>query len=413
MNVNNKGIIRKLTIRFLKAGKTRNIIAIIAIALTSLMFTSVFTLGGNMLSTIQDQTMRQVGTSAHGGLKYLTPEQYNHIAQSPLIKDISYLRVFGIAENEALRKVNCEIYYSEDNAARWRYSYPTNGEMPQIRNGIACNTIVLNALGIPHEIGVVIPLDYMVGGEMFSDSFVLSGFWEGDAAMPAQFIWLSKDYVDSALNDIVVTDNFTGTISAEFWFNNSFDIVGKISNLIAERGYSPEEMNVGINWAYTASDIDVDPAMIAIVALVLALILFSGYLIIYSIFVISVNTDIHFYGLLKTIGTTRKQIRRIIRMQALILSAVGIPIGLLFGYITGVYLSPFIMNIMSVGNSISRAANPLIFIFAAAFSMLTVFIGCRKPGKIAAHVSPVEAVKYSGVTSDVKTRRKRRARLRC
>jgi putative ABC transport system permease protein len=61
MNVNNKNIIRKLTVRFLKAGKTRNIIAIIAIALTSLMFTSVFTLGGNMLSAIQDDTMRQRG----------------------------------------------------------------------------------------------------------------------------------------------------------------------------------------------------------------------------------------------------------------------------------------------------------------------------------------------------------------
>ncbi|MCL2253534.1 MAG: hypothetical protein FWC09_03745, partial [Lachnospiraceae bacterium] len=71
MNVANKSIIRKLTMRFFRAGKTRNIIAVIAIVLTSVMFTSVFTIGGSMLAVIQDYTMRQVGTSAHGGLKYL------------------------------------------------------------------------------------------------------------------------------------------------------------------------------------------------------------------------------------------------------------------------------------------------------------------------------------------------------
>ena len=74
MKVANKGIIRKLTSRFLKAGKTRNIVAIAAIVLTSVMFTSVFTIGVNMLTTIQNHTMRMVGTRAHGGLKYLTSE---------------------------------------------------------------------------------------------------------------------------------------------------------------------------------------------------------------------------------------------------------------------------------------------------------------------------------------------------
>jgi len=84
MRVNNKATIRKLTSRFLKAGKTRNIVAIAAIVLTSLMFTGVFTIGGNMISSVQNETIRMVGSSAHGGLKYLTMEQYEHIAASPL-----------------------------------------------------------------------------------------------------------------------------------------------------------------------------------------------------------------------------------------------------------------------------------------------------------------------------------------
>jgi putative ABC transport system permease protein len=407
MNVANKSIIRKITMRFLKAGKARNIIAVIAITLTSLMFTSVFTLGGSMLSAIQEDTMRQVGTRAHGGLKYLTPEQYAHFMQSPLIKDISYLKVFGFAENEALKKISNEIYYSEDNAARWRYSYPTSGEMPREKNAVACSTIVLNALGIPNEIGAAVPLEYTVGSVTYSDTFVLSGFWEGDAAMPAEFIWLAKDFVDEMLNGAIITDNFIGTINAEVWFNNSFNIAGKMEALIAERGYALDEISLGINWAYMASELSFDPAAFAIVVLVLALILFSGYLIIYSIFLISVNADIHFYGLLKTIGMTGKQIRKIIRRQALILSAMGIPIGLLLGYFTGIGLSPFILKSFFDIGGIYANINPVIFLFAAAFSMLTVFIGCRKPGKIAARVSPVEAVKYSGTFFNIKTQTKK------
>ena len=67
---------------------------------------------------------------------------------------------------------------------------------------------------------------------------------------------------------------------------------------------------------------------------------------------------------------------------------IGVPIGLLAGYFSGVSLTPLMLNIYSDLGGSSRSANPLIFVFAAAFSLLTVFIGCRKPGKIAARVSP-------------------------
>jgi len=409
MKVANKGIIRKLAARFLKAGMTRNIIAVTAIALTSLLFTSVFTIGGNMITAIQDQTMRQIGTSAHGCLKYLTMEQYENFAKSPLLKDISYSRLIAIAENEALKKEQCEIRYAEDKMARWGFSYPSVGRMPQAKNEIACNTIVLDALGVNHETGSKVPLVFTVGDRTYSQSFVLSGFWEGDRVMRAQQIWLSKEYAVSVLgeNAVALAGNYAGTISADVWFGNSFDIEGKILRLIAERGYADGEIQYGVSWAYAASRIDLDPTTVMLAVIILALILLSGYLIIYSIFIISVNADIHFYGLLKTVGTTGKQLRKIVALQALVLSAVGIPFGLALGYSGGVLLSPLLLRILSVGDSTARTANPLVFIFASAFSLLTVFIGCHKPGQTAARVSPVEAVKYSGVSAGGNRKTKR------
>ncbi len=55
----------------------------------------------------------------------------------------------------------------------------------------------------------------------------------------------------------------------------------------------------------------------------LALVIFTGYLIIYNIFQISVTGDIRFYGLLKTIGVTPRQLKRIIRQQALFFCALS------------------------------------------------------------------------------------------
>lgn len=70
----------------------------------------------------------------------------------------------------------------------------------------------------------------------------------------------------------------------------------------------------------------------------------TGYLIIYNIFQISVIQDIQSYGQLKTLGTTKRQIKKLISKQAMLLSFIGIPFGLLIGFFVGRALVPFLMN---------------------------------------------------------------------
>ncbi len=82
---------------------------------------------------------------------------------------------------------------------------------------------------------------------------------------------------------------------------------------------------------------------------VLILVAFTGYLVIYNIFQISVAGDIRYYGLLKTIGVTPKQLRRLIRQQALLLSVLGIPAGLLLGYGVGAAAVPITMSTSTMG----------------------------------------------------------------
>ena len=134
--------------------------------------------------------------------------------------------------------------------------------------------------------------------------------------------------------------------------------------------------------------------MVIAVAAMLLLIIFTGYLIIYNVFQISVTNDIRFYGLLKTIGTTPRQLRRIIRQQALTLSLAGIPLGLVLGWLIGGQLTPAIVSQLN-GVVPMTSVSPVIFIGAALFSLVTVLLSCRKPGRIAGKVSPIEAVRYT------------------
>ena len=167
-------------------------------------------------------------------------------------------------------------------------------------------------------------------------------------------------------------------------------------------------VRIGVNWGYTSAQLgeSIDATTLIAIIAFLALVIFTGYLIIYNIFQISVTGDIRFYGLLKTIGVTPRQLKRIIRQQALFLCIVGIPVGLLLGYGVGASLTPVVMAQTTFGVGVSTVStSPLIFFASALFALITVLLSCARPGKIASKVSPVEATKYTEI---VKSKKKQR-----
>lgn len=76
---------------------------------------------------------------------------------------------------------------------------------------------------------------------------------------------------------------------------------------------------------YISDGAEGDPVVMGALSAALLLILLTGYLIIYNVFQISVMKDIRYYGLLKTVGTTGRQVERILRRQAWRLALMGIP----------------------------------------------------------------------------------------
>ena len=151
----------------------------------------------------------------------------------------------------------------------------------------------------------------------------------------------------------------------------------------------------------------IDPTALIVGLALILIFMLSGYLIIHNIFDLNVITDIQEYGLLKTIGTSKKQIKDIVKVRVKIISKFAIPIGLVIGVGFGGWLLPMIApHINTVcNNKGSIHFNILIILFTAIFSYITVLISAIRPCKKASKVSPVEALRYSGA-SGKKTKRK-------
>lgn len=411
--VKNKKVLRRLAVRKLLGEKGKNVIAVFAVMLTAVLFTAVFTIGNYILKSSQEATMRQVGGSSHAGVKYCLPEDVEKLSQDSAVKQWGTRLFVGSADNEELLKTPSEIGCVDENYAKFSFCEPTEGTLPADYYDCAVSTLVLDAMGLPHELGVKLPLTFRTGEKTFTETFTVCGIFEGDVISGAQMIFISKAWCDENVPKRTMPYDGVGDISGyiqfDFFFDNSFDIEGKVQQLLIRNGYDPAETAYGVNWGYGASSVDFSTILLIVV--VLALIIISGYLIIYNIFYIRVSSDIRSYGLLKTIGTTGKQLKKIVHIQAFCLSAAGIPFGLLAGYFLGIKLVPVIVDNFNVGTGTSVTANPWIFIGAGIFTLLTVWISCIRPCRLAAKVSPIEAVRYvenSGMKIKTKSRKSRK-----
>ena len=419
MNVRNRKCIRKLSFRTLWASRKRNMIAVIAIALTALLFTSLFTIAMSINSSYENYTFRQVGGYNHGTFKEVTEKQAQAISGHPKVKAVGMRTTIGFMARGVFAKVPSEVSYMDENCTQWSFAKPITGHMPQSGKEITMDTAALKLLGIPPELGAEITLTYTVGDKNQlsyekTDTFTLVGWWDYDDISPVHYVNISEEYARSVEAEGMAAGMNPFRTDLNVMMVSAIDIRGQMEQVDLDLGYTWEtrgeenSVRIGVNWGYTSSQLgeSIDASTLIAIVAFLALVIFTGYLIIYNIFQISVTGDIRFYGLLKTIGVTPRQLKRIIRQQALLLCVVGIPIGLLLGYGVGASLTPVVMARTTFGVGVSTVStSPLIFFASSLFALITVLLSCSRPGKIASKVSPVEATKYTEI---VKSKKKHR-----
>lgn len=409
MNVKNKSCIRRLGFKQLTAAKTRNAIAIFAIALTTLLFTSLFTISLSINSSFEEYQFREAGGYCHGNFKEVDDEKVEALSNHGKVKEYGLRTTCGTIIEPPFAKIPAEISWMDDNCAKWSFVSLKEGHLPYGKDEIVMDTAALEKLGIPTELGAEVQLTYVLYSqnsgqeEVRTDSFTLVGFWEYDKLSPVHYINVSQEYVKEVERDYVASGGVPFRSDMYVMLASSINIRGVMESIDTDLGYQWENrdaedcVRIGVNWGYTTSELgsSIDPAMILAIVIFLLLVIFTGYLIIYNIFRISVSSDVRFYGLLKTIGTTPRQLKRLIRNQALFLSVIGIPIGFLGGYGVGSVLTPVVMSTTTMGEVVKVSASPAIFLLSGIFAVVTVLLSCMRPGRMAAKVSPVEAVRYT------------------
>lgn len=401
---NNRPVLKLLAKRSLKASK--NTIAVLAIMLATLLFTSLFTIAISLQTAMQESNMRTIGTSAHAGVKRLSWDEYEQLSADAGVKDIGYSVIIGNAVGDSFNKTPTELRYGDTAYADLTFNSPDTGRLPEQKNEIATSRIVLAAMGLPDEIGTRMELTFVTDTDTFTDSFTLCGIWDGDAVAYRQTMLVSKEYTEQVAPVIYgETDGSTppvgtGYIDCVMMMPTEWDIENQALEVTSK--YDLEE-RVSINDAYGMATISLSSVLPLVAGI--GVIFMAGYLLIYNVFYISIAQDIRFYGMLKTLGTTARQIRKIVYKKAVKLSLIGIPMGLLFGWPIGRLLLPFIVNMLTDDMRVVTTVNPVIFLVAIAFSAITVFISCRKPAALAAKVSPMEALHY---VEQVATKKKQR-----
>ena len=307
MNVKNRKCIRKLSWRSLWASRKRNIIAIIAIALTALLFTSLFTIVMSINSSYEMYTFRQVGGYCHGTFKEVTEEQIENISAHSNVKAAGKRITVGYMDGGVFAKAPAEVSFMDDNCTEWSFAEPTTGHKPQERNEITMDTHALKLLGVEPKVGAEIEMTYTVGAlsEMpyeKTDTFTLAGWWEYDDISPVHYINISEEYAKEIEAEAMSKGLEPFRIDLNVMMASSLDIRGQMEQVDLDLGYTWEtkgeenSVRIGVNWGYTSSQIgeSIDVTTIAAIIAFLALVIFTGYLIIYNIFQISVTGDIRF-----------------------------------------------------------------------------------------------------------------------
>lgn len=420
MKVANRKCVRRLAMRNMKSSKTRNIIAAIAIVLTTVLFTTLFTIVVSIIDGIQEAGFRQTGTYAHGAFARLYEEQYEELKNDAELKETGVRMLVGNAEDAPFNKTSVEISYCDENCAKFMYLTPKTGTLPKEgTNEAAVDKKILELLEVEPVIGTEFELTFEVDGEPVTRTFSLSGYWETDKLAPACNVLISKSMADDICKDFtpdVQSGKYAGVYDLYYMLDGSRNLEDRAEAILEKYDYQSKDVKednyiqceININYAGnrgSKSDIEV----VAVIFSFVLLIMITGYLVINNIFRISAENDIKRYGLLKTIGTTKKQIRKIIYMEVVILSVTAIPTGIIIGYGVGVVLAPIVVKQFN-DIVILVSANPFIFAFSAVFSFLTVLMSSLRPAKSASKVSPVEALRYteSNISSVKKTRKRKR-----
>lgn len=454
-------LLNKLTLKNLKLNKKRTIVTIIGIILSVALITAV---AGMFFSARGSLIAYEVGRKGdfHYSFSNVKMEELKTFELNQKIESFAYTTEVGYAKVDGIEneyKPYVYIMGFSDDAYKRLCVNLMKGHLPENENEIVIPAHLSSNGGVTYNIGDTITLET---GERVSDGDKLSQANPYDPNVEEEIIHtttktytvvgimerLSKNIeVHSAPGYTCITyadENSTAeTVNVYARYTamglcNRDAITARIIG-VSDRAYeliygsgeavlgaTEEELNAAKE-EVNAAEIEVScnnyliemesgifsssslAALASVVMVVVIIIIFTSIFCIKNSFDISITEKIRQYGMLSSIGATKKQIRKNVYYEAGILAAIGIPFGIFFGNLAAYILMEVAQYFMT-----DMLATDLFFvfsweavIFAVVLGFVTVMLSARRSAVKASKIAPIQAIRNSGEikikTSKIKT----------
>ena len=377
-------ITKKLAKKSLQSEKRRNLMVVIAVALAA--FLICFT--GIVSTSLTQMQRNQVLDTYEAVWRGVEENDIENLKGVPEFERVGGYYMLGEELSEQgyhASYVYCDAQMMEIAKAQMNL---LEGRVPEKANEVVVSEYFLSTYGNNAKIGDTVTLDT----ESFHGDYVVTGIMDSVNEKEANTcaIILSK----AALTEWNRFDPAGYRAYAHFKNGVKLDeeLMTSYCREITEEYQLPMPKMNSKYFAYVSKSFD-----LALMAGVIAIVLIGGYIVIQSIFRISINDKIKSYGQLRTVGATQKQIKRIVKREGRKLGSIGILVGTVLGVCCGFLL-------FSKGfNAVSYAVMVSLTLISG---WIMVSISIRKPVKIAAGISPIEAVRFTPVQKDIRSRKK-------
>lgn len=378
--------------------RTRNYTAIFAIFLTTLLITAVCSVGAGLLSTARNAGEQTPGPMADGSITG-GQEHLARVLERPEIEWANLVQECSSAplHNSEFGGVDTRLFAPDAGFYRDNLVELKDGKYPEEADEILVSDTLIKNLG----------LDETVGQSFTLEVVILEDGEEKEVAIPLTVCGIYNNplfSISSIYEEIYASQSFREVYNPQLAddsdmiyvkFNNlnpflfHTDIDAKLSEL--KDAVGAKSFSSGKNSATMASAfITMLPAL-----LLVFLLMASGYFLIYNVFYISIASDIRWFGMMKTIGGTRAQLKKIMARQVWRMAAVGIGLGILAGYLIGIVAARRIIGMTDWEVYYKNPAFLPAAVMSAVFAAITVKISASRPLRTAAGISPVEAARFT------------------
>ena len=409
-------ILNDLTIKNLKLNKKRTIVTIVGIILSTALMVGI----GLLFSSFQDYMIRE--TISYNG-KY--EAEYGDVSLDKLNsidkKDFSYFyqKPIGFSKFDSANEYKPYIYISSVDKEYFNELHLISGRFAENDSELVISNHINTNGGASYKIGDTITLKYgerviegvntLANNEYYEEetlnivgekTYTIVGIVER-----SNF----EDYSASGYSTFTLDMNDKeGIVNVFVMFNNKKKIIKQSEDLAKKLGYNNAiSYNSTLLALYGESTYgNIMKSMITMIIIMLSLVSIGCIVVIYNSFAISVMERKKEFGLLSSIGATKKQLSYTIFFEALIEGIIGIILGICGAYI-GIGTVILIINNL-IGDilvlKLNLVTNIVFIIIPVIFMILVIFISALVPSRRAAKVSPIEAIRQN---DDIKINKKK------